>query len=172
MASVSPLKLTLILREATGSQEPTRTSHKAQRSCQIALVTSQEDSLQDSGLFETGSQQCQEGSGFSSNWLCREERHSELAAEQMSLPSSLAAHARYTDISGFRGHRCSGVEPCSLHLLSKRRLLSSMQKGSFPHTHFLQSPPWARQLSLLKPSSSFHMCYSVSCLTQSGVTGP
>jgi hypothetical protein len=47
MASVSPLKVNLTLREATGSQVRTRTSHRAQRPCQIALVISQEDSLQD-----------------------------------------------------------------------------------------------------------------------------
>lgn len=50
-----PPKVNPTLREATGSQGWTRTSHKAQRTGQIALVMSQEDSLQGSAYRAGGS---------------------------------------------------------------------------------------------------------------------
>lgn len=120
--------------------------------------------LQGRGLFGTGSQQCRDGSAFPSNRFCREERHSELEAGTSGLPLifSYTAHTHSTDTNYLRRGRCSGLESCSPHVLSRKSGGSSTPpcKGEGSHicAHFLQLPILGGGAS--QPPqipSSFHM---------------
>lgn len=179
-----PLKVNPTLREATGSQGRTRTSHKAQRRTgQIALVMSQEDSLQGSAYRAGGSS----GQGPSNAEKALpspvigsvgKRDTVNLRQEQVVFPLSfpmlptLKSQIQTTSGEG----DAQGWKAVPLMLSRKSggsSILPCKGEGSHVSAHFSSIPhPWAGHLSLHKSPLVSIWPYSVRCLTGSGVTCP
>lgn len=179
-----PLKVNPTLRETTGSQGQTRTSHKAQRRTgQIALVMSQEDSLQGSAYRAGGSS----GQGPSNAEKALPSPvigsvgkrdtvnlRQKQVAFSLSFPMLPTLTAQIQTTSGEGDAQGWKAAPLTCIKEVWWQHHSSMQRGRKPCLcPFSSIPhPWAGHLSLHKSPLVSIWPYSVRCLTGSGMTCP